>query len=90
VFTLGTPSFLGQLQGANGLPLDIDGLWALVPGNGGSAANPSAIYFSAGPDDETHGLVGVIAAVPEPSTALLLLSGVATGWLMLRRGRSAG
>ena len=41
-------------------------------------------YFSAGPDGETHGLLGVISAVPEPSTALLLLSGIA-GLLVLRR-----
>ena len=70
--------------------MDIDGLWALIPGNDGSGGNSSSIYFSAGPGEEIHGLFGVIAAVPEPSTALLLLSGIGTGWLVLRRRRSGG
>jgi len=82
-----SPKFLGQLQGGNGSPLDIDGLWALVPGNDGNGGNSSSIYFSAGPGGEMHGLFGVIAPVPEPATGLLLLSGITTGWLTLRRRR---
>jgi uncharacterized protein (TIGR03118 family) len=82
------PGFLGQLAGANGTPLGIDGLWALIPGNGGNSGNSQSIYFSAGPDGETRGLFGVISAVPEPPTVLLLLSGIATEWLVLRRQRS--
>jgi uncharacterized protein (TIGR03118 family) len=82
------PKFLGQLSGANGSPLFIDGLWALIPGNDGMGGNSQSIYFSAGPDGETHGLFGVIQ-VPEPSTALLLLSGIAVGLLVLRRRNEA-
>jgi|RhiMetdeSRZDD1v2_1073273.scaffolds.fasta_scaffold03512_12 uncharacterized protein (TIGR03118 family) len=81
------PGFLGQLSGANGSPLFIDGLWALIPGNDGNGGNSQSIYFSAGPDGETHGLFGVLQ-VPEPSTALLLLSGI-TGLLVLRRRNEA-
>jgi len=88
VFNLTTLTSDGQLPGANGTPLDIDGLWALIPGNDGNGGNSSSIYFSAGPGEEIHGLFGVIAAVPEPSTALLLRSGIGTGWLVLRRRRS--
>jgi uncharacterized protein (TIGR03118 family) len=87
-FNLTTLASDGQLPGVNGTPLDIDGLWALIPGNGGNSGNSQSIYFSAGPDNEMHGLFGVISAVPEPSTAVLILSGIGTGWLMLRRRRT--
>jgi uncharacterized protein (TIGR03118 family) len=46
--------FLGTLTNAGGHPLKIDGLWALDAGPDGSVA------FSAGPDDESNGLVGLI------------------------------
>lgn len=57
VFDPKTGQFLGQLK----MPdhkgkVDIDGLWALQTGAGGS------ITFSAGPNDESHGLLGSIAA----------------------------
>jgi uncharacterized protein (TIGR03118 family) len=60
VFDPTTNGFLGQLAGSDGAPLSIDGLWALTPGNGGSAGDPNTIYFSAGPVSETHGLFGAI------------------------------
>lgn len=76
-------TFLGQLVFfRTGAPLAIDGLWALAPGNDGPAGSSGLIYFTAGPDGEAHGLLGVLTpetifAVPEPSTTLLLLSGLA-------------
>ena len=75
VFDTGTDTFIGQLLGAGGIPLEIDGLWGLIPGNGGSAGSPQAIYFSAGPVDEGHGLFGVIA-VPEPASMALVALGI--------------
>lgn len=42
-------------------PITIDGLWGLLPGNG-TAGRTSDVWFSAGPDDESHGLLGVLRA----------------------------
>jgi uncharacterized protein (TIGR03118 family) len=72
-YDLTTNSLVGPLLGADNLPLAIDGLWALTPGNNGSGGSSSALYFSAGPDDESNGLFGVITpAVPEPGCAMIL------------------
>lgn len=53
-----TGKFLGQVKDLAGNP-SIDGLWALHTGPNGT------IIFSAGPGDESHGLVGTI----QPATA---------------------
>ncbi|HYU65386.1 MAG TPA: TIGR03118 family protein [Jatrophihabitantaceae bacterium] len=60
-FDPNTGEVLGTLRGTSGKPLAIDGLWALIVGDpviGGT----DAVLFSAGPDDETHGLFGVLRA----------------------------
>jgi uncharacterized protein (TIGR03118 family) len=53
--------FLGTLRGTSGRPLAIDGLWALVVGDQ-VAGGTDAVWFSAGPDDEQHGLLGLLRA----------------------------
>jgi uncharacterized protein (TIGR03118 family) len=53
--------YLGALRGAHGKPIVIDGLWALHVGNG-NAAKTGELLFSAGPDEETHGLLGKIVS----------------------------
>ena len=50
---------LGQLRRSNGRPIVIDGLWGLRFGNG-TAAKTGELLFSAGPDHESHGLLGKI------------------------------
>jgi uncharacterized protein (TIGR03118 family) len=80
-----THAFLGQLKDAAGSPLDIDGLWAIAPGNGGSAGSNSLLYFTAGPDDESHGLFGVLSPAPEPSVTVLLTVGFAALTILSRR-----
>jgi uncharacterized protein (TIGR03118 family) len=50
----------GHLRARNGNPLSIDGLWALQFGRGGNNGPAGTLFFTAGPDDETHGLFGQI------------------------------
>ncbi|HEX4234069.1 MAG TPA: TIGR03118 family protein [Caldimonas sp.] len=87
-FDVASHGFLGQLAASDGTPLAIDGLWAIAPGNDGSAGSSARLYFTAGPDGESNGLFGVLTPVPEPSSALLLLAGLG-GIAMLVRRRGA-
>jgi uncharacterized protein (TIGR03118 family) len=73
---LKTGKTIRKLNGTDGKPVRIDGLWALKEGSGGSGGNPDDIYFSSGPDGEVHGLFGVLTPVPEPSTSALLAIGI--------------
>ena len=86
VFDLLTNSFVGTLEDKDGNPIVIDGLWGLIPGNGTLAGNASEIYFSAGPNDESDGLFGVIGRVPEPTT--LALFAVGLGAITVRRRKN--
>lgn len=52
-----TGAFLGQLADPQGNAIQIGGLWGLAFGPG--PEGPS-LFFTAGPDDENHGLLGVI------------------------------
>ncbi len=52
--------FRGQLRNGSGHAISIDGLWALGFGNGANAGPTNTLFFTAGPDDETHGLFGRI------------------------------
>ncbi len=90
-YNLATDSFMGQVDGANGQALAIDGLWGLSVGNDGGAGSSQSLYFTAGPSAELHGLFGVLQAVPEPDSAALLTAGLMLlGWGISRRaGRSS-
>jgi len=54
----------GSLNDTAGNPIMIDGLWALQFGNGAAAGPTDSLYFTAGPDDESHGLFGSIRVAP--------------------------
>jgi hypothetical protein len=51
---------VGELRDASGKSLSVDGLWALEVSQGGNNGDPGILFFTAGPDDETHGLFGQI------------------------------
>jgi len=60
--------FLGQLTLSNGQPFQEDDLWALRFGNGATKAGvvtapTNTLYFTAGIDDQQHGLFGSLQAV---------------------------
>jgi len=83
-------TFLGQLQTTGGSAVSIEGLWALGVGNGGSAGSASSVYFTAGPDGETHGLFGVLtASVPELQTWAMMIVGFGVVGATMRRRTSA-
>jgi uncharacterized protein (TIGR03118 family) len=56
----------GQLHGAGGQPIAIDGLWAIDFGNGAAAGPKHVLFFTAGPLGEQHGLFGTLTAAPPP------------------------
>jgi uncharacterized protein (TIGR03118 family) len=51
----------GVLRNGSGRAIQIDGLWGLLPGDP-VAGGPNTLWFSAGPQDESHGLLGTITA----------------------------
>lgn len=59
-------TFLGLLQGTDSRPLQIDGLWSLLFGNGGLGGDPSTLYFAAGIQNQKHGLFGSLTTCTGP------------------------
>jgi len=98
-----TGAFIDNLDDPQGNPLSIEGLWALVFGNGGNGGSPDTLYFTAGiagtGAKEDHGLFGSLApgelvtpVIPESAGArAIALAGALLGWLHWhrRRGESA-
>jgi uncharacterized protein (TIGR03118 family) len=54
---------MGALKDPDGEPIQIDGLWALKVGNGGSGGDTTKVFFTAGLDHEQHGLFGSLTSV---------------------------
>ncbi len=59
-------NLLVQLHAADGPPITIDGLWAIAFGNGAAAGPTNALFFTAGPFGEEHGLFGKLVATAAP------------------------
>jgi uncharacterized protein (TIGR03118 family) len=53
--------FIGTLTDTHGRVIKIDRLWGLVTGDP-VAGGPNSIWFSSGPNDERHGLLGILNA----------------------------
>jgi uncharacterized protein (TIGR03118 family) len=58
-----TRTFTDYLRDAKGQPVVIDKVWGLLFGNGESLGDKNALYFAAGPKDETEGLFGSLRPV---------------------------
>jgi len=59
----GTFELVGQLRSRNNEVIAIDGLWSLQFGKGNTNNGPTTtLFFTAGPDGESHGLFGTITA----------------------------
>jgi len=84
-FDLTGDIFKGQLSAPGGTPLSIDGLWSITVGNGGGAGSSDKVYFTAGPDGESHGLFGLVEEVPDSGSALTLLAMGLGGILLFAR-----
>jgi uncharacterized protein (TIGR03118 family) len=59
-FDVNTGAFLGQLTDTSGNTLAISNLWGLSFGNGHQAGDENTLFFTAGIDNEQHGLFGAI------------------------------
>ncbi len=62
-YDLATGEFRGQLHRSLDHVLAIDGLWGIAFGNGILGQPTNALFFTAGPGEETHGIYGRIDAV---------------------------
>ena len=60
-YDLANGAFRGSMHDESGHVITIDGLWGLSFSSNAHALSPG-LYFTAGPDDESHGLLGVIHA----------------------------
>jgi uncharacterized protein (TIGR03118 family) len=83
-----TGTEIGALLGIDGLPVVNDGLWAITFGNGGNGGTKDALYFTAGIDDEAHGLFGRLTVTPEPGSFGLMVIGLGLVSVVARRKKS--
>jgi uncharacterized protein (TIGR03118 family) len=66
-----TGVFQGTLQNEDGDDIEIDELWALQFGNGGSGGDVNTLYFTAGTAEEEHGLFGKLNPTTATATSLI-------------------
>lgn len=64
-YDLDSDLFRGQLHGEGCKPITIDGLWALAFGNGFNNQPTDVLFFTAGPDNEKHGIYGTLEPIDQ-------------------------
>ncbi|MBX9725911.1 MAG: TIGR03118 family protein [Rickettsiales bacterium] len=62
-FDANSRQFVDVMKNAKGKPVVIDKIWGILFGNGESLGDTNALYFAAGPKDETDGLFGSLRPV---------------------------
>lgn len=65
-FDKATGKQLEPLKNPKGEPIEIDGLWGLLFGNGVHLGQANHLYFAAGPNDEKDGVFGKLEPVGTP------------------------
>jgi uncharacterized protein (TIGR03118 family) len=88
----GTPQ--GTLEDNKGAAISIDGLWAIIFGNGKTGGDQNTLYFTSGPNQEKDGLFGSLAppaAISGILNAASSLSGpIAPGEVVTLTGGTIG
>ena len=57
-YNVDSGEFIDKVRDPEGKAILIDGLWTITFGNGGNGGGVDTLYFTAGTNDETHGLFG--------------------------------
>jgi uncharacterized protein (TIGR03118 family) len=93
-YDLPTGGALGTLQDINGKTIVIDGLWALLVGNGRNGGDQNTLYFTAGIQGEQHGLLGSLAppaaVISVVNAASYAVGSIAPGEIVLINGQTVG
>jgi uncharacterized protein (TIGR03118 family) len=71
-------NWIGQIMLNTGGSFSEGELWGMTFGNGGNVGSSNVLYFAAGLDGATNGLIGAISPVPEPSSAVMGLIALGT------------
>jgi uncharacterized protein (TIGR03118 family) len=90
-YNITTGKLTDTLHDTNGNALAIEGLWSLNFGSGARNEDPGTLYFTAGPGDEKHGLLGSVQGVPNfPASGVLSAASFVSGpiapnaWTMIK------